>query len=69
MREHFMLDLPGFIASSLRVGEKAVCAISPKAAEDASVQEVARELLHREGVDCSACRACPVGAGRVGTAV
>lgn len=56
------LDLgAGHEAHAVRVEDKMVCVLAPQAATDVNVQQRVRRLMQSEGVDCRACRGCPVG--------
>lgn len=56
------LDLgAGHEAHAVRVEDKMVCVLAPQAATDACMQGRIRRLMRGEGVDCRACRGCPVG--------
>lgn len=57
------LDLgPGHFAHAVEVNGEMVCVLSPKARTEARVQAGVRRFMQGQGVDCSTCRGCPVGA-------
>lgn len=52
---------PGHIVQAYRIDGEMVCVLTPQAATDRAIQGRARRLLKGQGVDCRACRGCPVG--------
>lgn len=62
MHECFTLDLgPQFVGQAVNVGEKTVCAVTPRVSTDPAARSVMKEVARRHGIDCSVCRGCPVG--------
>ncbi|EGE40861.1 hypothetical protein SACT1_1496 [Streptomyces sp. ACT-1] len=52
---------PEFYAWVGRTSEKIVCVAAPRFERDPAVRAVMRELVRREGGDCSECGNCPMG--------
>lgn len=53
---------PGFIADMLVINGRTVCVLSTEATTDASTRALVRTFMQSQGIDCMACRNCPVGA-------
>ncbi|MFJ2515564.1 hypothetical protein ACIPEL_36105 [Streptomyces griseoviridis] len=52
---------PGFIADVLEVDGETVCLLTPDVATDAATRALVESWMTSQGVDCRACRGCPVG--------
>ncbi|RMB79653.1 hypothetical protein CTZ28_44380 [Streptomyces shenzhenensis] len=62
MHEFVALDLGSkVIAWTGRDGDRTVCVTTPRALSNASLRRVVRELMRRQGRDCTVCRSCPIG--------
>ena len=55
---------PGHIAQYFVINNEAVCVLTPAALTSGALQDRVRRLLAGQGVDCRACRNCPVGTAR-----
>lgn len=62
MHEMITLDLgPSFIGWQGQIGEKILCVVTPRVADDARARGIVRGLVRRQGGDCFSCRGCVVG--------
>lgn len=62
MHELLTVDLgPGFTGFQGVVDGKIVCVATPRVEHDAQARRGMRDLIKRQGGDCSACRNCIIG--------
>lgn len=62
MHELLTVDLgPGFFGFHGSVAGKIVCVATPRVEHDAEARREVRDLVRRQGGDCSACRNCIIG--------
>lgn len=52
---------PNFLGWVGRTAERIVCVAAPRFEHDPAVRSVMRELVQREGGDCSKCGNCLIG--------
>lgn len=62
MHELIIADLgPNVTVWTGRVAGILMCVVTPRVVTDVSVRRSVRELLKRQGVDCSDCHGCLIG--------
>lgn len=52
---------PAFIGFRGEVDGRLVCVATPKVTHDPQARAVMRDLIRRQGGDCSSCRKCLIG--------
>lgn len=59
------LDLgPSILGYPTQIAGKEVCVLSPRAADNRTIQASVRRFMKGQGRDCGICRGCPVGAAK-----
>lgn len=62
MHELLIVDLgPSFTGFHGRVDGKIVCVATPRVEYDAQARREVRDLIRRQGGDCTACQQCIIG--------